>query len=387
MVLRITSTVSVEFKARTQVKIRLLHIIGSLELGGAQVVVKHIVEKNDDPNIEHYIYPLRCKQIDIPIEGKVLSNPYRNYDPRKFFNILKVCQKQKIDIIHAHLHKPILGALLATYFQKIPVIVHEHGSISRPGIQYAFYRWMLKCLKKRASLFIAVSNAAAKQLTSNANIKPERIKVVYNAVDLEKFAPKPEIRHSIRNELNIAPEDIVIGFVGRLSHVKGPDILLNAFSLLIRKNPNYMLVFLGSGAMEKQLRSKANNFGTGNCVKFLGFRENAAEIMNAFDIAAITSRQDAFPLTPLEIMSMKIPLVSCNVYGLAEIVMDRKNALIPQKNAPSQIADCIEKLICDEALRQSLVENGLASVQQFDVPNLVTQINQIYRSIVNTKND
>ncbi|MHC5184817.1 MAG: glycosyltransferase family 4 protein, partial [Planctomycetota bacterium] len=360
--------------------IRVLHLIGNLRLGGAQVCLKQIVE-NASEDVEHFVYPLRCKQIDISIEGKVLLNPYRKYDPRKFFDILRVCKEYNIDIIHAHLHKPILGALLTTYFQKIPVIVHEHGSIARPGIQYTFYRLMLRLLKKRASLFIAVSNAAAKQLASNANIKPERIKVVYNAVDLEKFAPKPEIRQSIRNELNIAPEDIVIGFVGRLSHVKGPDILLNAFSLLIRKNPNYMLVFLGSGDMEKQLRSKANNSGTGNRVKFLGFRENAAEIMNAFDIAAITSRQDAFPLTPLEIMSMKIPLVSCNVYGLAEIVTHGQNALVPQENAPPKIADCIEKLICDEALRQSLVENGLASVQQFDVSNLVTQTSQIYRNL------
>ncbi|MFZ9012291.1 MAG: glycosyltransferase family 4 protein, partial [Anaerohalosphaeraceae bacterium] len=333
--------------------IRVLHIIGSLRLGGAQICLKQIVEHNNDPAIEHFVYTLRSKQIDIPIEGAVLSNPYGNYDPRKFFDILRICREYNIDIIHAHLHKPVLGALLTTYFQKIPVIVHEHGSIARPGIQYTFYRLMLRLLKKRASLFIAVSHAAAKQLTNYSKIEPDRVKVVYNAVDLEKFSPKPEIRQSIRNELNIAPEDIVIGFVGRLSHVKGPDILLNAFSLLIRKNPNYMLVFLGSGDMEKQLRSKANNSGSGNRVKFLGFRENAAEIMNAFDIAAITSRQDAFPLTPLEIMSMKIPLVSCNVYGLAEIVMDRKNALIPQKNAPSQIADCIEQLTHNETLRQS----------------------------------
>lgn len=364
--------------------IRVLHIIGSLRLGGAQVCLKQIVE-NASEDVEHFVYPLRCKQVDIPIEGNILPNPYHNYDPRKFFKILKVCKEYNIDIIHAHLHKSILGALLTTYFQKIPVIVHEHGSIARPGIQYTFYRLMLRLLKKRASLFIAVSNAAAKQLTSNANIKLECIKVVYNAVDLEKFAPKPEIRQSIRNELNIAPEDIVIGFVGRLSYVKGPDILLNAFKLLIKKNPNYMLVFLGSGDMEKQLRSKANNSGTGNRVKFLGFRENAAEIMNAFDIAAITSRQDAFPLTPLEIMSMKIPLVSCNVYGLAEIVMDRKNALIPEKNAPSQICGCIERLIHEEELRQSLIENALISVQRFDIANLVTEINDIYHTATETE--
>ncbi|MHC5162134.1 MAG: glycosyltransferase family 4 protein, partial [Planctomycetota bacterium] len=186
---------------------RVLHIIGSLRLGGAQVCLKQIVEHNNDPDIEHFVYPLRCKQVDIPIEGNILSNPYRNYDPRKFFDILKVCKKHKIDIIHAHLHKPILGALLATYFQKIPVIVHEHGSIARPGIQYSFYRWILKRLRKRARLFIAVSNAAAKQLTDYAGIETDRIQVVYNAVDLEKFTPDQTLRQSVRGDLDISSDD------------------------------------------------------------------------------------------------------------------------------------------------------------------------------------
>ena len=261
------------------------------------------------------------------------------------------------------------------------LIVHEHGSIARPGIQYSFYRFMLRLLKKRSRLFIAVSKAAASQLTEYAGIDPASVQVVYNAVDLKKFVPDPELRKSIRDELNVAQDDIVVGFVGRISHVKGPDILLDAFKILIKKNPNYMLVFLGRGDMEKQLRSIAESAEIAHRVKFLGFRENVDEIMNGFDIGCIPSRQEAFGITAIEMMAMKIPFVSCNVYGLAEIVTHGQNALVPQENAPPQIADCIEKLICDEALRQSLVKNAFTSVQQFDVANLVAQISQIYRDI------
>ena len=364
--------------------IRVLHLIGNLQLGGAQVVVKHIVE-NTSEEVEHFVYPLRCKQIDIPINGNVLSNPYRNYDPRKFFDILKTCKQYNIDIIHAHLHKPILGALLATYFQKIPVIVHEHGSIARSGIQYSFYRLMLKLLRKRAHLFIAVSKATEKQLADYSKIEPERIKVVYNAVDLEKFTSKSELRQSIRNELEIASDDIVIGFVGRLSYVKGPDILLDAFKLLVKKNPNYLLVFLGCGDMEKQLLSKAKEAGITDRIKLLGFRENVAAIMNAFDICCIPSRQEAFGITAIETMAMKIPLVSCSVHGLAEIATHGQNALVPQKNTPPEISTCIERLTCDETLRQSLVENAFCSVQQFGVPNLVAKINDIYHTTTETE--
>ena len=93
--------------------IRVLHIIGNLRSGGAQVCLKQIVENNDTQEIEHFIYPLRCKHMDIPIDGHIIKLPYPNYDPRKFYAIFSLCKKYDIDIIHAHLHKPIIGALLA----------------------------------------------------------------------------------------------------------------------------------------------------------------------------------------------------------------------------------------------------------------------------------
>jgi glycosyltransferase involved in cell wall biosynthesis len=365
--------------------IRVLHIIGSLRLGGAQVCLKQIVEHNDDPNIEHFVYPLRCRQVDIPIKGNILSNPYRDYDPRKFFDILRICKEHNIDIIHAHLHKPILGALLTTYFQKIPVIVHEHGAIARPGIQYTFFRFLLRLLKKRATRFIAVSKAAAQQLTDFAGVEPACIQVIYNAVDLDKFKPNPSLRESIRGELDISPDTVVIGFLGRLSYVKGPDILLDAFCLLLERKPDCTLVFLGDGKMKQALISRAAKLGIDQKVKFPGFKANVADYINAFDIAAITSRQDAFGIAAIELMSMNVPLVSWNVYGLAEIVNHRKNALIPSENSPQRISDCLLELIKDATLRQSLTENASVSVQKFEVPNFIARINETFRSILQTK--
>lgn len=361
--------------------IRVLHIIGNLRSGGAQMCLKHIVENNDDPEIEHYIYPLRSQQIDIPIAGQIIRLPYRNYDPRKFFAIMSLCKKYKINIIHAHLHKPIIGALAARFFMNVPVIVHEHGSIAIEGFQYSLYRFMLRLLKSKAGLFIAVSKSAAGLLNRCSGVQPERIRIVYNAVDLSKFIPRPEVRESLRREFHFNAEDHVIGYVGRLSYEKGPDILLNAFSLLVQKNPNYRLVFLGEGHLLESLQKQVKDTGLEDRVFFAGFRENVAEIMNILDVAAITSRKDAFPLTPLEFMSMKVPLVSCDVSGLAEIVQNEHNALVPRENTPTYICECIERLTADRALKERLVENASACVQNFSIPRLVGHVNEIYRDI------
>lgn len=360
--------------------IRVLHIIGSLRLGGAQVVVKQIVE-NASEEFEHFVYPLRTKQIDIPIEGNVIYNSYPNYDPRKFFDILKLCKDHKIDILHAHLHKPILGALLATYVTDIPVIVHEHGPICRPGVQYSAYRVLLRLLKKRAALFVAVSQATAGQLNQNAGVDPACIQVVYNAVDRKQFSANATVRQTIREALNLPPEETVIGFAGRLSSVKGPDLLLEAFGLLQKKRSDCTLIYLGEGEMKNQLEVRARDLGIEQSVRFLGFRKDAAAVMNAFDIGCVPSRQEAFGISALEMMSMKIPLVSNDIYGLAEIASNEENALVPTENTPAAICSCIERLIGNHALRQTLIENAEKTACQFDIAHLITKLDAIYRTV------
>jgi len=365
--------------------IRVLHIIGSLRLGGAQVCVKQIVEHNNDPDIEHYVYPLRSRKIDIPIEGNVIKLPYPNYDPRKFFAIFSLCKKYNIDIIHAHLHKPIIGALAARFFMNIPVIVHEHCSIAYQGLQYSLFRFLLRILKRKARLYIAVSKATVNDLRHHANVDPAQIQVVYNAVDLEKFTPNPEKRNEIRNELNISPEDTVLGFVGRLSSVKGTELIIQALSLLLKKNPNYSAVFLGRGEQQKQLIHDAEKLGIAHRVKFLGFRGNVFEILNAFDIALMPSRKEGLPLTSLEYMGMKIPLISSGVDGLAEILTDQENAIVLKENTPSQLCESVLRITNDPVLRQSLIDNAYRYVQNFSIPVFVNQINAIYRKTLDSK--
>ncbi|HRV20229.1 MAG TPA: glycosyltransferase family 4 protein [Anaerohalosphaeraceae bacterium] len=361
--------------------IRVLHIIGSLGLGGAQRCLKQIIEYNNDPAIEHYVYPLRSQPLAIPIQGNVIQLNYPHYDPRKFFAIFSLCRKYNIDIIHAHLHKPALAALLARYFMTTPVVVHEHGSIAIEGFQYSLYRTLLKILRRQARLYIAVSNSVAKDLERCSSIPRRSIKVVYNAVDTKTFTFDPYKRKSFRDQLGITDSDIVIGYAGRLSYEKGPDILLDAFAELIKKNPAFLLVFAGDGNMEKSLHARAAVFGIGHRVKFLGFRQDIADVLNIFDIGCIPSRREAFGLAAIEMMSMKIPVIASHVGCFGEILTDRQNALILKANTPAHICQSILQLVEDADLRQHLTANASSYVQQFSVPELVSQIHNIYRQI------
>lgn len=360
---------------------RVLHIIGSLRLGGAQVCLKQLVEHNRDPEIEHFVYPLRSRQVDIPIRGQVITRPLANYDPRKLLTIVSLCRRHKIDVIHAHLHKAIIAALLLRFFLNIPVVVHEHGAIARRGFQFSLYRLMLRLLKRKASRFIAVSKAVAGQLTQFAGVDPQHIEVVYNAVDATAFAPDAAQRARWREHLKAGSTTTVIGCAGRLAWEKGPDILLEAFARLLERSSDALLVFVGDGGMKDTLRQRAGELEIEGKVRFLGFRSNVGEIMNAFDIGCVPSRQEGFGIAAIELMSMRVPLVSSSVYGLAEIVSNGRNALVPAENTPAKVCGCLLRLMEEPKLRDELTHNAALDVQKFCVTGLTEKIGSIYKIV------
>ncbi|MCP4709279.1 MAG: glycosyltransferase family 4 protein, partial [Planctomycetes bacterium] len=314
--------------------VKVLHITGNLRLGGAQVCVKYLVEHCDREKVKTWVYPLRGRPVEMGIAGEVVELPYRNYDPRKFWAILRLCREHEIDIIHAHLHKPILGSLLAKKYCDVPVVIHEHGSIFRGGIQYGLYRWLLRKWHSRAGLVIAVSEATADRLEASAGIERGRIRVIRNAVDLGEFKVNASAREAVRREWGVAEGDVVLGYVGRLDYVKGADLLVEAFGLLQKESGRYFLVVAGDGPQRRELAEQVRRLGAGERVRFVGFCEKPAREMQGFDIGVVPSRQEALGIAALELMRMKVPLVCSGVEGLAEIVTHEKTGLIPQENNP-----------------------------------------------------
>ena len=367
--------------ADIKMAIRVLHIISSLELGGAQVCVKYLVE-NAGSGVEPFVYPLRYGRIDISVNGEVAKLAYPNYDVRKFFSILRLCRKHHIDIIHAHLEKPILGGLLASYFCKSRIVIHEHGPIFRSGWRQNIYRLGLRLLAGRAAVVLAVSEAAAKELAAKAKVSPDRIRVVYNAVNLDRFKPDEQSRKQFKEQLGAGKDDIVIGYAGRLAHVKGVDLLVEAMGLLVERSRRYLLVIVGEGEQRKSLEKLTKRLGITRRVKFLGFCDNVAEIMTSFDIGVVPSRQESLGIVALELMSMKVPIVCSGVEGLAEIVTDGRTALVPSQNIAEEIAGCIERLAGDVALRQRLAAAGRQKSEEFSVGEYVRKIEQIYAELV-----
>ncbi|MHB9071048.1 MAG: glycosyltransferase family 4 protein [Sedimentisphaerales bacterium] len=364
--------------------IKVLHIIGSLGLGGAQVCLKNLVEHSSN-DVEHFIYPLR-NNTDIEIKGNVIRFQYPNYDPRKFLAILKLIHKYDIDIVHAHLHKPVIMALLLACFCRVKVVVHEHGTIALRGFQYSLYRILLRILHHNADVFVSVSKNAAMWLRKSG-VSEKKIRVIYNAIDSAVFKPDEYLRNNARKILGIEEHSTVIGYVGRLSFEKGPDIIIEAMSILKKQNIHCVLVLAGDGNERGRLQKLSSKLDIEDCVRFLGVRKDVPNVIAACDIGVVPSRFESFGLGAVEFMQMKVPLVCSGVAGLAEVVEDGNTALVPSSNTPANIAESIEKLIKNPALRQVIAENAYEYAQKFSITQQVEIINRLYREILSVKSE
>jgi glycosyltransferase involved in cell wall biosynthesis len=241
---------------------------------------------------------------------------------------------------------------------------------------------MLKFLHHRATVIIANSQATAAQLTKKANIEPARIRVIHNAVDFDRFAPNTAFRQQARELLKAEEDDIVIGFAGRLCSIKGPDLLIKAMAMLLEKSPKYLLVLIGHGPERQNLQTLADSLGISERIRFLGFCNNVNEIINAFDIAVVPSREEPFGIVVLEFMRTRVPLVSSGVHGMAELVENEATALVTAENTPDEISRCIDRLANDPDLRKSLTDKAYDFCERFSVSNNVKAIQQIYYQMV-----
>ena len=361
-------------------RIRVLHIIDHLGYGGAPIVVKNIVQNLNNQHIETFVCALRTNPNALPIKAKLISLTYHRYNPLAVLAIAKLCKKYKIDIVHAHLQKSIISSLFASFLTKSKIIIHEHGPIFRGGTGFV-YRLLLKILRSRAAIAIANSQATKAALLQTVGFAKSSITVVSNFIDFGRLDPALYERNKTRDTLGIAKNKIAVGFMGRLHHCKGADLLIEAAAILCEKDQRFRFVIVGDGPERKQLEGLVARLGLKEKVVFTGLCKDPAEVIRAFDIAVIPSRREAFGITAIEFMRMKIPIVASPVGGLVELVQHEKNGILLDSLNPQNIADAVNRLVQDDSLRERLTNNAEVFSRKFDGKEQLQQITDIYEKL------
>jgi glycosyltransferase involved in cell wall biosynthesis len=252
----------------------------------------------------------------------------------------------------AHRFKPIYVALLAT---RLPVIGvhHAFGIYSRK-----MRRWFVNCFRSRL-LLLGVSNAVRDDIRQRLRSWPsERIETLYNRIDLAAVQAEQVDREAARAHLGLPQNAWVVGNVGRLHPDKDQATLILGFARALPDLPqDSLLVIMGQGRLEGELRQLAQSLGIGDAVRFLGQVANGRRYFKAFDVFALTSDCEPFGMVLLEAMAAGVPVIATACGGAPEVIGE-SGSLFPLGGHAS-LADYIR-----ESASATSSERGNVTVRQ-----------------------
>jgi glycosyltransferase involved in cell wall biosynthesis len=221
---------------------------------------------------------------------------------------------------------------------------------------------------------ITVSYAVKKQLLS-LGISEDKVKVIYNGVDINKF--KSSISDS-----QLQNHKIIIGTVCRLCVEKGVDYLIRATGKVLDQGYDAELEIIGTGPEKENLAKLAKNLGILNKIKFYGFQNNILSALSRFDIFALTpTRRESFGISVTEAQAVGLPVVVTNISGLLEVVENSITGFVVPAQNIDAIATALIKLIENPKLRIQMGLNGRKRVEKyFTTSQMVNKFERVFQN-------
>jgi glycosyltransferase involved in cell wall biosynthesis len=243
-----------------------------------------------------------------------------------------------------------------------------------------------KKLMKRSDALIAVSKYTVDELTELYGIKEEKIHVIYNGVDMEKFKPRPN-RAEMYREFGLEEDHKIVLFVGRLYHRKGLEILLRSIPPVLREFSKVKFVISGKGFKKKEenLRILAQELNIEENVKFLGYvpDEKLPSLYSASDIFVLPAIYENFPFAILEAQAAGLPVISTKVGGIPEFLVDNENGFVIDPGDSIQLTQRLLALLQDAKLAKEMGDRGRKLIEEkFDWRIITGQVIDLYHKLL-----
>ena len=276
--------------------------------------------------------------------------------------------KNDIDIIHTHHRYPELLANLISKKSNIKTITTVHSLVEGK-----------RRLSFKSDKIIAVSNSVKNMLQTKYNVPDEKIVMMYNCI--KRFEDQPQLPdQDIKVGLGIPSSAKTLLFIGRITKIKGVDILIEAFKILRKRIKNSYLLILGMN-YDNSLDLNIENLPDG--IKLLKQVENPYKYYSIADIVVLPSRIDPFPYVMLEAGFMKKPFIGSNTGGIGEFINDNINGLLVEPGNIRQLAEKIEYLLENPEKGKILAHNLFEKVKNHtSCENYFKKLDQIYTEML-----
>lgn len=298
-------------------------------------------------------------------------------DPRGWFRIHRWINRERPDVVHAHLPHAAWLARWSRITAPVRVLVDSiHSSATGNLGRKLGYR----CSDWLPDGVTAVSHSAAEAWTSARMVAEPHLTVLPNGIEVSQWSANPSLRRTIREEL-LLNGDFVWLTAGRLDPVKDYPTLIQAMTKL---PPNVRLLVAGAGPLEGELHWLSKKLGLGQRVRFLGFQPDVARWMQASDAFVLASRWEGLPIALLEAFACELPSVATDVPGTREVISDAKTGLLAKAGNADNLAAAMNRLMCMPPQEKAAM--GLHAresvIQKFSIEAILDRWEELYSELL-----
>jgi glycosyltransferase involved in cell wall biosynthesis len=380
-------------------KLKVVHIITLLEMGGAQGNTLFTVAHLDRERFDVILISGKGGILDEEakktpnLKTYFIENLVRSIHPLKDFLCLlelrKILKEEKPDIVHTHSSKAGILGRVAAYCAGVPVIIHSiHGFGFNP-YQMFFIRQLFIFLERQIAkithCLIAVSNENA-GLGMNLGIGREnQYTLIRSGVDIEEIRKRGESARTaeLRRTLEIPEKAKIVLSVGPLKIQKDPVSFVVCAEKVIHRFPQARFLWVGDGELKAKVEERIRKLGLQSQVRILGWRNDVPEILSCCEVFALTSLWEGLPRAAVEALILKKPVVAFRVDGIPEIVKDGENGFLVPPGSLEEFSSKLLQILKDEELSKRLSSCADKTIDKsFDIREMIRQQEALYKNLL-----
>jgi glycosyltransferase involved in cell wall biosynthesis len=343
--------------------LQVLQLLPAFTIGGAELLAVNLAGAlHQDQYVSHVAALFEREQNALSAElhaPNIRPHSFRGarlYSPTLWRNVARYVQKHQIDIIHS-----------------VPA-----GFKRARADRYWLERISALYLSDQ---LVTVAHYVRKLFEQEWQLKPNQLKVIYNAVPIERYNTIPE--PSLRSE--IKPDPIILA-VGRLIPDKAYDLLLEAAHQILARHPGAQFRFVGQGTELAALQAQAQRLGIEQQVQFLGMRRDIPQLLAECDIFVLPSHREGLPLSVVEAMAAARPVIITDVGGNRELVTHNENGIIIAPGNANLLATALTDLLEHPERWNLLGSAGRRRIlQHFTMETMVQQYQAIYNRLAKAR--
>lgn len=299
------------------------------------------------------------------------------------YQLVKVFNQKKVDVVHAHLFHASLFGLIAAKVSGVKQRIHSrhHATFHHDYFPHAVkYDRLINYL---STDIVAISTNVRSILTEKENVNPKKIQTIEHGFDLKAFSNVSKERvEQIYDRYKLPNNKIIIGSIARYIILKGHQYLIQVFKELYSTNKDFHLVLANANGPDRdEIKAFLSDLPLSSYTE-IAFEEDLFALYQTFDVFVhipINKEVEAFGQTYVEALAAGVPAVF-TLSGIAsDFIVDGKNAVVVDYKQSDQLVKAVLSILNNEAFRQGLINNGKESVKVFSIDRMIKQLNELYQ--------